>query len=274
MPRPKKNETARRVQLRLSAYHAEIFDSYSVDQINQLVAKALDTITPDYDPGIVAPSVFKPKNILTITIARVSIENLRIRVLFPEKVEQFRLLARAMRYEWQAPYWERQFKEEALICDRAAELCYRTLELGIPVQVNYTGVRDKIVSGQFQLEPVRQIKVIVSGAYQGWFSFYWPRGEDWYTKVMSLTAAKYVDGRVSVPPEHYSEIEDFAETEGFELSEPARAALSDAKKLKEIELLIDVRPISKRRKQKTRSASAVVPDHLKDDPLESPIGGD
>jgi hypothetical protein len=274
MPRPKKHETARRVQIRLSDYHAEIFDSYSVDQINQLVAKALDTITPDYDPGIVAPSVFKPKNILTITIARVSVENLKIRVLFPEKIEQFRLLARELKYFWESPYWVRQFKEEALICDRAAELCCRTLELGIPIQINYTGVRDKIVSGKFQLEPVRQIKVIVSGAYQGWFCFSWPRGEDWYSKAMSLTAAKYIDGRVSVPPEHFSEIEDFAETEEFELSEAARAALSDAKKLSEIELLIDVRPISKRRQAKTRSATAAVPDHLKDDTIESPISSD
>jgi hypothetical protein len=209
MPRPKKHKTARRVQIRLSDYHAEIFDSYSVEQINQILARALDTITPDYDPGIVAPSVFKPKNILTITIARVSVENLKIRVLFPEKIEQFRLLARELKYFWESPYWVRQFKEEALICDRAAELCYRTLELGIPIQINYTGVRDKIVSGKFQLEPVRQIQIIVSGAYQEWFCFSWPRGEDWYSKAMSLTAAKYIDGRVSVPPEHFSEIENF-----------------------------------------------------------------
>jgi hypothetical protein len=92
MPRPKKHEAARRVQIRLSSYHAEIFDSYSVDQINQLIAKALDAITPDYDPGVVAPLVFKPKNLLTNTIARVSVENLKIWVLFPEKIEQFRLL--------------------------------------------------------------------------------------------------------------------------------------------------------------------------------------
>jgi hypothetical protein len=225
----------------------------------------LDTITPDFDPGIVAPSTIKPKKLTTITIARVSVQGAIVRVLFPEKLEEFRSVVKSLRYEWVNPYWSRQFKQESVVCDRAAELCYRILELGIPIQIDYTGVRDKVISGKFQIEPMHLIKVLTAGAHKGWFCFEWPKGEDYYSKAMSITAAKYSDGMVIAPPERFLEIEDFAETEGFVFSEAARAALEESKKLQEIYLLIDARPIAKRHKKGTKNAAAAVPDYLKDD---------
>jgi hypothetical protein len=265
MPRPKSKLAARRVLLRLELRHAEVFDCYTTDQLSQIMAKALDTITPDFAPGIVSPSIIRPKKLTTITIARVSVHGSIVRVLFPEKLEDFRLVARSLLYDWVNPFWARSFKQEKVVCDRAAELCYRILELGIPVQIDYTGVRDKVVSGKFQIEPMHLIKVLTAGVYKGWFCFEWPKGEDYYTKAMSITAAKYSDGRVIAPPERFLEIEDFAETEGFVFSEAARAALDESKKLQEIELLIDVRPIAKRHKKRTKNAVEAVPDHLKDD---------
>lgn len=258
---------ARRVLLRLEPRHAEVFDCYTTEQLSLIMAKALDTITPDAVPGVVAPSVIKPKLLSTATIARVSVsvDGLTVRVLFPEKSENFRLVVRSLRYEWNSPFWMRQFKQEALICDRAAELCYRILELGIPVQIDYTGVRDKVVSGKFQTEPMHLIEVVTTGVYKGWFSFSWPKGEDYYTKAMSITAARYSDGRVIAPPEHFIEVEDFAETEGFSFSDFARTALEESRKQQEIELLIDVRPIAKRHKKRARNTAESVPDHLKDD---------
>jgi hypothetical protein len=229
------------------------------------MAKALNTITPDFASSVVAPSTIKPKNLTTITIARVSIQGAIIRVLFPEKLEEFRSVVKSLRYEWVNPYWARQFKQENVVCDRAAELCYRILELGIPIQIDYTGVRDKVISGKFQVESMHLIKAVTAGVYKGWFSFDWPKGEDYYTKAMSITAAKYSDGRVIAPPERFLEIEDFAETEGFSFSEAARMALEESKKLQEIELLIDVRPINKRHKKRAKNATAAVPNHLKDD---------
>lgn len=265
MPRSKNKLIPRRVLLRLEPRHAELFDCYTTEQISQLMARALDTITPDFVPGIVAPLILKPKQLSTVTIARVSVHGLIIRVLFPEKLEGFRSVVKLLRYEWDRPFWMRRFKQEHVICDRAAELCYRILEIGIPVQIDYTGVRDKVVSGKFQIEPMRLIKVVTTGAYEGWFSFNWPKGEDYYPKAMSITAARYSDGRVIAPPEHFVEVEDFAETEGFSFSESARIALQESKKQQEIELLIDVRPIKKRHSKKKRRASAGIPDHLKDD---------
>lgn len=264
MPRPKKKLIARRILFRLEPRHAELFDCYTTDQLSQIMAKALDTITPDFAPGAIAPSTIRPKKLATITIARVSVHGANVQVLFPEKLEEFRSVVKSLRYEWAKPYWARQFEQENTVCDRAAELCYRILELGIPIQIDYTGVRDKVISGKFQVEPMHLIKVVTAGVYKGWFSFGWPKGEDFYKKAMSITAAKYSDGRVIAPPERFLEIEDFAETEGFVFSEAARAALEESKKLKEIELLIDVRPISKRHKKRTKTVEAV-PDHLKDD---------
>lgn len=266
MPRSKNRLAARRVLLRLEPHHAEVFDGYTTDQLSQIMAKALDTITPDSAPGVVAPTTIRPKKSNYITIARVSVQGTIVRVLFPEKLDVFRSVVKTLRYEWVKPYWSRQFKQENMVCDRAAELCYRILEIGIPVQVDYTGVRDKILSGKFQVEPTHLIKVLTAGAYKGWVSFEWPKGEDYYTKVMSITAAKYSDGRVIAPPEQFLEIEDFAETEGFALSEGARTALEESKKLQEIEVLIDVRLIGKRHKKRAQNATEGVPDHLKDTP--------
>jgi hypothetical protein len=265
MPRPKSVLIPSRIVLRLNERDTEILKGYTIAQVSEIMSKALSTIAPGVDHGINAPSVLRPIKLSTNTIARVYIKKMTIRVFLPEKVESFRLLANKMLYTWDVPFWERTFKSECIVCDRAAELCYRILELGIPVQIDYTGVRDKVVSGKFQIEPTKLIQVIASGLYEGWFKITWRREEDCYSKAISLTAAKYVDKAVIVPPEHFLEIEDFAEEEGFDFSESAVIAIEESKKKREIERLIDVYPIDKRHTKKRRKSSAEIPDHLKDD---------
>lgn len=266
MPRKPKTLEKRRIQIRLPDRQLEIFDAYTPDELSQIVSIALDTIHPNHGKTIIPPVVIRPKNLLTETIARISVGKNLISIFLPEKVEEFRLLVKSMGYEWTRQAWERS-AEESVIVDRAAEIGYRTLLEGIPVQVDCEEVRRKIILGKFQVEPQYMIRVIVKGAYSNWFTFSYPRGEEWYSKIMRITVAKYVDGLICVPSEHFTEVEDFAETEGFVFSESARKLLEKSKTDRVSAQVIDVKPIKQRNKKKSKPKNAgnKIPDHLKDD---------
>ena len=106
----------------------------------------------------------------------------------------------------------------------------------------------------------------VSDPYNGWFTFEYPKGEDWYSEIMKLTAAKYTDGLIVVPPEQFAEVEDFAEINDFELTERAVEIAAKAREVAESAIIFEPRRKTKKTKKKESNAdSNPIPAHLRDD---------
>ncbi|MBW4514501.1 MAG: hypothetical protein KME11_04690 [Timaviella obliquedivisa GSE-PSE-MK23-08B] len=268
MGRKPKTSEKRRVQLRLSPRSAAIFDAYSSDELSQIMAIALDTIKPGSKITTVPSVILRPVQVVTESIARIKIDKDLVLIFLPEKIEEFRSLAKKLHYQWIDFAWRRTVEEDVAV-ERAAEIGYRIMELGIPVQVDCEEVCRKIISGKFQIEPQRVIKVCTSGVYKGWLSFSYPKGEDFYDRIMRITAAKYANGSIRVPIENFAEVEDFAEIEGFVFSEAAQEAVNKARHLIDSAQILEIAPLKERTQKKRNSKKdagvTAVPDHLKDD---------
>lgn len=268
MGRSRKTLKVKRVQLRLSDRDLEILERYSVDQINDLMHTALNTITPGSGLGMPVTSILRPKSVCTETIARIGYANGLIGVFFPEKMEEFRQIIKIRcGYSWEGWRWERKVGEKNA-GDRMAEVAYRLLEAGFIVQVEWSEVAAKIANNSYIPEALHLVKVFASGAYKDWFTFSYPRDEDqWYQKIMRLTAAKYEDGHLRIPPEHFAEVEDFAEHNGFHFTESARSVLEKWRQIRDVQQLIELKPRSKSGKTKKATMAQLdgIPEGLLDD---------
>lgn len=267
MGRKKKEKVCRRVQVRLSESEAEIFDSYNSDQISSVLGIALKSISPESKLGEVITSVLRPREPITETIARISWRDSYVRVFFPEKLEVFRQAVKNQcGYVWDSGMWSRKATEKTA-SDRMAEVAFRLLDAGFIVQVEYSEVAKKIAAGSFVAEALHLVKVVGSGVYKEWFTFSFPRGEEWYDEIMSLTAARYDSGMIVVPPEHYAELEDFAEQNEFKFSESAFKNIQKWKQIRDVQQLIDIKSVqSGKKKKKTLPINQQdVPESLIDD---------
>lgn len=265
----RKNERAlKRVQLRLSRESAEVCDRLTSEEISEVLESALKAgIRPGKTLGAVVQAIMRPEKMRTRTIARISAsENGLIQIQFPEKRDDFRNVVSLYGFRWNEWCWERKVETDVL-CDRVAEIAHNLLLNKFVVQVDHSEIRDRAVTGRYEPEALRVVKTVTSGAYAGWFVFEYPRADDFYGDLIELTAAKYVDKRVRVPPEHFAEVEDFAEQNGFQFSPAAHEALEKARSLWESALL--VLPASKRKQKKAvnplDSEEVEIPDALKDD---------
>lgn len=268
MGRKPVNKASRRYKLRLDGDVLELCDRWTVQQISEVLEVAVRSgIRPGQKLGVVTQAIIRPPEIKTKTIAKLSVIGKSIQIQFPEKREDFRLLLKSFLYEWKDGFWCRGFESEDVVCDRASEIASEIVRVGFVVQVEHTGIRDLVISGGYEPEQFRKVLIAVSGAYKGWFVFEYPRSDDFYSRLMKLTAAKYAKCSVRVPPEHFAEVEDFAEQNGFQFSTKALQALEEARALWESALLVMPKKKSSRKKAANPidDNSVLIPDALKDD---------
>lgn len=267
MGRKLKAFAARRVQLRIPSELLSVFDGYTSEQLSEVMSIALRSITPDSKLGAVLPTLVRPVEPITNTVVRLQIEGRRICLLLPEKRDDFRDLALKQGYIWDKQRWSRDISQDADLCDRAAEITHLLLLKGFCVQVEYTEVRDRAISANYEPEHFRLVDASKDRPYEGWFMFKYPRSEDWYDRIMRITAAKYVDGRIRVPPEHFAEVEDFAEQKDFQFTPAALEILENARAMWEAALIVH----PQKRKRKPRPENPIantevsIPDSLRDD---------
>jgi hypothetical protein len=258
----------RRVQVRLNSSDAEIFDRYNAAQLSEIMSVALRTVTPGSKLGVSVNSILRPKDVWTETIARIGCSGNNIEIFFPEKLDEFKSVVKnKCGFVWDVWRWVRNTPEKH-VCDHMAEVAYRLLEAGFVVQIQHSEVVKKVVSVSYIPEPLHLVKAFTRGQYEGWFTFDYPKGEDWYTEIMKLTAARYDSGVIAVPPEHYAEVEDFAEVNGFQFSVAALKVAEEWRQIRDVQQLIELKPRSKTGKNKRRSlpeSSAEIPEGLLDD---------
>lgn len=151
-----------------------------------------------------------------------------LRVVFPEKREDVRLLLRADRFEWRNTHWERKLNWMAGDpTDRMADLAHRLIGLGYLVRLHDQMAREKAISGSFAPEQRRWISVTTAGDFSGWLRISWPKSDDFYQPAKRLLGARYKDGGINLPKGSVEEAADFAEQYGFSLSPAAQQMLAD-----------------------------------------------
>jgi hypothetical protein len=267
MSRRARTGIARRVQLRIDPNAIKIFDQYTDTERSEIFNRALKTIHPKVPDAPDRVTLIRPRQVITETICRIAIDNRTIRLIFPEKLDEFRTLVKKFGYSWQT-CWERSFKSEVDILDRAAEIGHELLLMGLCIQVDVEKVKNRIVGALFTAEVFKLIKSNQDGGvYSGWLTFAYPKDEEWYTEIMKITAAKYADGRIYVPPEHYLEVEDFAEINDFQFTPAAVEIVDRAKTIRAaaIEIVPRRKQPKKSKSKKQHEPSNSIPKHLRDD---------
>lgn len=262
--RKRRAGVSRRVVLRISEANLELFDRYTDEERSNIFDRALTTIFPKVPTEKIQPVLIRPRQTLTETICRVLIVDRYVRLFFPEKRDDFRELVKRLRYGWDG-CWERKFSESVDIIDRAAEIANELLLGGFCIQIEHEPVKDRVIARSFVPEAFKSIKRAMSGLYKDSFVINWPKAEDCYGEAMKLTAARYADGSVYVPSEHFAEVEDFSEINEFVLSEAAIELAAEAKAARESAIIINPKRKTRKAPKKNEHSGNGIPPHLRDD---------
>lgn len=262
MPRRKSEKESRRVQLRISDSLLGVFDSYSPAQLSELIEWSLSRYIPGSTLGARQVAIIRPQKPISKVVCRLFVAGNQIKLLFPELRDEFRDVVKPRRYKWDKPCWVKEVDEKH-ICDRAAEVAHALLEAGFSVQSEYEGVTQAAISESYNPESLRLICARASGLYKGWLAVTWPRTEDYYEKAKAITAAKYHDGEVIIPPELYEEVLDFAESYDFSVTPEAEVEIQSMRQSVEIGFI----PSKKQRRQRAEKTAEIegIPESLLDE---------
>lgn len=253
-----------RILLRISEANLDTHNRYSDAERSEIYDRALAEIFPKVLVEKSQPILIRPRETETDTICRIVIVDRYVRLFFLEKRDDFRALVKRFRYSWEG-CWERQFPESVDIVDRAAEIANEVLLSGFCIQVNHEVVKDRIIARSFVPEVFKTIKRAMSGVYEGSFAINWPKAEDYYAEAMKLTAARYSDGSVYVPSEHFAEVEDFAEINEFVMSGAAIELATEARAVREAAIIINPKRKTRKTPKKNEPNSNEILAHLRDD---------
>lgn len=179
----------------------------------------------------IAEATIRPESPLTETVAEIRIKDKSLEIHFPEKRDDFwQIVKKQLRYEWAGECWRRQITiRTGSAIDRAAEAGNRLLRAGFVVRCFNDGARAMMLDASFAPECSRWVMAQVKGEYTGWFSLSWRREEDLYAEAKRLPGARYSKPEIMVRAEHFAEVLDFAEVNGFQLSPGARELVEQAK---------------------------------------------
>jgi len=267
MPRPRASGEGRRVKLRIPSKWVGVFDSYSPDQLSELMVRALASMAPGIGLGDHMVSVVRPANPVGNTVCRLFVRATQIQLLYPEKSDEFRVVVRSLDYKWVAPYWLKTVEPELRV-DRAAEVAHRLLLAGFVVQVDSEAVKEKAIAASYEPEHYRKITASTAKPWDGWFQITWPRAEDLFDEVKKITAAKWSSGAMYVPPEMFREVQDFASAQDFWLTPEAEMLIQQAEQAWEQVLIVCPQEHKKRQRRHAKQAeklAAGIPDELRDD---------
>ncbi len=224
--------------------------SWWIDRRDQGARSIIIYAEPEIDPNKIAEkqamdeikieTTVVPDNATTESVAEISVSESKIKVDF-KKNDTFISIVKKLGYKWEGT-WAREINKFAgPIEHRAAEIGNALLCAGIPVRIADNDTRDMAIHGTFEPEATRRIALRMNGEYAGWLVVEWARGDDLYNVARKLPGSRYDRPNIVVKPEHFKEIEDFANLYEFKLSEGAKNAIENAKSI--IEAARKVKPV-------------------------------
>ncbi len=142
------------------------------------------------------------------------------------KDAEFMETVKPLGYRWTGNAWAKHITEyTGGMADRAAELGNMLLGKGFTVQFPDTETKDAAVAGNFKPENDRWVKYSTE---KGKLAIRWEKRSDaLYESAKKLPGARWNSGVMYVGTEFYKEVEDFAETMGFSISERARGEIRE-----------------------------------------------
>lgn len=143
------------------------------------------------------------------------------------KNDRFIKIVKELGYEWSGVWKKKMSEYTGNIDDRAAELGNKLLNAGFTVKFPNAEVKEKAINGSFEQECHRWIKYC--SASKKLLIDWKGRNDTLYKAAINLPSAKYSSGQIEVAVEFYKEIQDFAETLGFQFSQKAQKAISEYK---------------------------------------------
>ncbi len=182
-------------------------------------------------------TVIHPENERYGTV-NVVVSESKVEAHYP-KDETFRGVVKAAGYEWDSVgrCWCKVITSTTgAAVDRAAELMNTMLDKGFAVDCKSAEAREKAISGTFEPECRRWVKLRTSGQYNGWLAIAIPRrGEDdaqmLYDAARRIKGSKWNSGSVVVPVAQWALVEDFAGIYGYRISDSATVAIKRHKDL-------------------------------------------
>ncbi len=149
------------------------------------------------------------------------------------KNTDFMSIVKGLGYKWDGQSWKKKITEyTGVMEERIAELGNILLKNGFTVQFPNADIKSRAISGNFLPENDRWVKF---NSETNQLSLVWSKRSDvLYENAKKLPGARWKDGSMRVNLEFYREVEDFADTMGFSISQTARCKI-DKYKQKESE---------------------------------------
>ncbi len=192
----------------------------------------------------------RPEEVETETVAEISVIGNSIKVYFPEKREEFRTIIKASGYRWSGNAWKREIKfKNGVINDRAAEIGHILLGSGFIIRIFDERIRQMAIDGHYTEEQTRWITAYKQGEQQGRFCVSWSYDENYYKAAKRIPTAKYVKPNISISAGQFEQVLDFAEINGFDISECAQQLIDEARETKERALTVQVAKPKTKQKQ-------------------------
>lgn len=205
------------------------------------IAPALPTTETEIEAK--GEATIRPENPETETVAEFAIADKDIFVDFPEKLESFRAIMKAHIFAWTGSRWKRTpGKFAGSIDDRTAQTACALLDSGFIVRVYDGDIRKKILDRSFTPE---QKCWVTSLKDKDTFSVKWPYEMDYFSQVKMIPGARWDSKRreMVIPAAQYEQVLDFAEVNGFSVSEGAQALSEKTMEIRDRAILATQAPV-------------------------------
>lgn len=176
----------------------------------------------------------RPENPITETIAEIRFTETTIKLSFPERRDDFREIVEIQNgFTWRDDWWQRDLSVlTGAARDRAAEIGNKLLTEGFIIRLYDKVARRAAVTGKFEAEHKRWI---VGLNNNNKFGILWGEENRLFYAARKLPGSRWSKPYVVVCGEHYEEVLNFAELNGFRLSNEALEVAKQAKAIKENE---------------------------------------
>ena len=205
-----------------------------------------------------------PEKEVSGTPAEIIRSDKKVLIKYPIKDRDFwEIVKPDLGYSWSGKYWEKEITiTDGETIDRIAEAGNKLLAAGFPVIIRDDIARALAVSGEYIPRHTRWITKRLSS---GRFCIRWARGEDFYSEARKIATSRYDKPYVTVAPEEFKEILDFAEINNFRLSPGALEVIEEQRKIRAAGSVVDVQLKTEEKKPVDNERPDLDPDNVSGD---------
>lgn len=174
-----------------------------------------------------AESTIKPEDAKTEIAAEIIVKKEEVKVIFPEKNDEFRKVVKYLGYKWDGIWCKKISELTGSAEDRAAELGNKLLNAGFPICIMGETIRNNAINGVYEEQCNRWILTKISGKYKGRLIIRWAEQDDKLYRVSRRLPGSVWENGTIVRMEYYKEVEEFAELYGFKFTKATLKAIEE-----------------------------------------------